>query len=81
MRAIQYIHTHILHRFITRETTRRRTVGQQMKQLKRSARTVEFVTRMTGEIKTERLVMVKYRRINGAIDEDEDRVRRRRDYS
>ena len=58
MRAVQYVHAHELHGAITGETTRWRTVCQQMKDPEGVARTIKLVTRVTGEVEAEVLVVV-----------------------
>ena len=80
MRTVQYIHAHVLDGVVARETTRRRRIGEEVEQAEGSARAVELVAGVAGEVEAERLVVVENRRVDGAIEERENRVRRWRDY-
>ena len=71
MRTVQYIHAHALDGAVARETTRRRRIGEEVEQAEGSARAVELVAGVTGEIAAERLVVVENRR----VEERENRVR------
>lgn len=79
MRAIQNVHAHELHSIVSGEAARRRTVRQQMEDSERVAGAVELVAGVAGEIEAEVLVVVEDRRIDRAIEEREDGVRRGRD--
>lgn len=76
MRTVQYIHGHILDSVIPRKTTRRRSVGQEVEETKRSAGTVELVAGVAREVEAQRLVVVEHRRVDGAVEESKDGVGR-----
>lgn len=80
MRTVQYIHAHVLHSIVAREATRRRAVGEEVKKLERGTGAVELIAGVAGEVEAERLVVVENRRVDGAVEEDKDGIRRRRDH-
>lgn len=79
MRAVQYIHAHVLEGIVAGEAAWRGGVGQQVEELEGSAGSVELVAGMGGEIEAEVLVAVENRGIDGAVEEREDGVGGRRD--
>lgn len=78
MRTIQYIHAHILHRIVPRETTRRRTISKRMEHPKSITPTVKLITRMPWDVKTKVLVPVKHRRVDRTIEKGKNGVGTRR---
>lgn len=78
MRAVQDVHTHDSHRIVPRKATGGRTVGQQVKETKRIARTVQLVAGVTGKVEAEGPVVVQDGRVDRAVHEGEYGVRRRR---